>query len=69
MSSGISPWVVSILGVGFEVSKCAKSVSPSGILVSDIPIGNLPVPNITSTNCPKAANTFDLVILTNTIDF
>ena len=56
-------------GVGLFISRCAISVSPSGILVSDIPIGNLPVPNITSTNCPKAANTFVLVILTNTLDF
>ena len=49
--------------------RCAISVSPSGILVSETPIGNLPVPNITSTNWPKAANTFVLVILTNTLDF
>ena len=50
MSSGISASVVSIPGVGLFISRCAISVSPSGTLVSDIPIGNLPVPNITSTN-------------------
>ena len=56
-------------GTGFCVSKCAFSNSPSGILVSDIPIGNLPVPKTTSTNCPKAASTLVFVIFTKTLDF
>ena len=54
---------------GFWKSKNASSFSPSGSLVSDIPIGNLPVPKITSTNCPNAASTLVLVILTNILDF
>ena len=45
-----SSGVVSIPGVGFLVSKCAYSETPSGILVSVTPIGNLPVPNTTSIN-------------------
>ena len=45
-NSGSSGIDVSILGVGLLVSKWAKSVSPSGTLVSVIPIGNLPVPKI-----------------------
>ena len=61
--------VVSKPGLRFWVSKYACSFSPSGILVSAMPIGNLPVPKITSTNCPKAAKTFVLVILTNILDF
>ena len=61
--------VVSNPGVGLAVSRCAKFVSPSAILVSAIPIGNLPVPKITSTNCPKAASTLVLVTFTNTLDF
>ena len=61
--------VVSKPGLGFWVSKYACSFSPSGSLVSDIPIGNLPVPKITSTNCPNAASTLVLVILTNILDF
>ena len=45
MFSGIE---VSNSGDGLAVSRCAKLVSPSAILVSEIPIGNLPVPKITS---------------------
>ena len=69
MSSGISASDVSKPGVGLAVSRCAKFVSPSAILVSDIPIGNLPVPKITSTSCPKAASTLVLVTFTKTLDF
>ena len=69
MSSGISASVVSKPGVGLAVSRCAKFVSPSGTLVSAIPIGNLPVPKITSTSCPKAASTLVLVTFTKTLDF
>ena len=61
--------VVSKPGVGLDVSRCAKSVSPSGILVSAIPIGNLPVPKITSTSCPNAASTLVLVTFTKILDF
>mgnify|MGYP005690458093 CR=1 FL=1 len=56
-------------GNGLSVSKWAISFSPSGNFVSDIPIGNLPVPKMTSTNWPKAANTFVFVTLTKTLDF
>ena len=69
MSSGISASVVSIPGVGLDVSRCAKFVSPSAILVSAIPIGNLPVPKITSTSCPNAASTLVLVTFTKILDF
>ena len=51
------------------MSRCACSEIPSGTLVSEIPIGNLPAPKMTSTSCPKAARTFVLVILTKTLDF
>ena len=60
---------VSNPGKGLLTSKYAFSFSPSGILVSSMPIGNLPVPKITSTNCPYAASTFVLVILTKILDF
>ena len=71
MLSGTSPSGrdISIPCIGFCVSKCAEAYSPSGTLVSLIPIGNLPVPNITSTNCPKAASTFVFVTFTKTLDF
>ena len=55
-----SPILVSIPGTGLAVSKWAISAIPSGTLVSDTPIGNLFPPNITSTNCPKAARTLVL---------
>ena len=56
-------------GVGLLISKYAFSFSPSGINVSLIPIGNFPVPNITSTSCPNAASTFVFVTFTKTLDF
>ena len=43
MLSSDSASDVSNPGWAEEVSKCAKLTSPSGILVSEIPIGNLPL--------------------------
>ena len=57
------------LGTDRELKFAGSTELDSGITVSVIPIGNLPVPKITSTNCPKAASTFVFVIFTKIRDF